>query len=138
MIELRPYRIGWWTHRWWPRMAMLRCLWRGRDPQDRPARRVYYVRTIWEEFAKKFPGRVVVPGRFARRNWPHRPWQCEAEGCQFARRAFTKEGAARKMLRDLEHAEGLVTGHPIDSPWQLRRRAKANARAVRRAKVGAA
>lgn len=132
MSDLRAYRIGWWTHRWWPRKIMLRGLTLGHDPYDRKTPRIFYAKRIWIEFARHCPWRLRSIGGFPSRNTPHRPWQCEADGCRFARRAFTAESARRKMQRDVDHTTGAVTGYPIDSPWQLRRTARANAAAVRR------
>lgn len=107
-----PYRIGWWTHRWWPTTLMLRCLVRGRDPQGRRTRRWYYVTTI----ARRL--------RMLQR--PHRPWQSEAPlHCEFARRGITAASAQRKMQRDVDQ----YLLHDEPSPWQQR---KAAARASRR------
>lgn len=95
--ESGAYRIGWWTHQWWPRKVMLVCLLTGKQPRpsaatgSRKAHRSYYVKHILRRL------------RMIRR--PHRPWQAEADVCRFARRAFTAKGAARKMARDVEHLE---------------------------------
>jgi hypothetical protein len=114
------YRIGWWTHRWWPTRRLLRALVTGKQS----AGRVDRFRLL----------KLMVRNlRLIRR--PHRPWQAEAEGLQFARRAFTAEGAKRKIRYDLHLSTGWVTGHPIDAAWQLRRLAKANDRAIRQARV---
>lgn len=85
------YRIGWWTHRWWPRLVLLRCLVTARQPDGRPATRRYYLGVILRDLR--------------RLKRPHRPWQCEAEGpaTLFARRSFTPRGAVRSMTRDVEH-----------------------------------
>jgi hypothetical protein len=88
------YRIGWWTHKWWPRKALLWCLLIGKQPTpaaatgSRKASRWYYVRTI----ARRL--------KMIRR--PHRPWQAEiaVRDCSCnARRAFTATGAARRVKR---------------------------------------
>lgn len=54
---------------------------------------------------------------------------------RFARRSFSRHGAERKMQRDFDLATGAVTGYPIDSPWQLRRLARANTRHIKRMKI---
>lgn len=122
MTPIDSYRIGWWTHRWWPTMALLRGLLLGVNPSGRKARRRYYA------------GAIIRRLRLIRR--PHRPWQAETNDgtCRFARRAFTRKAAALKVYDDWKHARGLITGHPIDSPYQLRRTARANAKAVRRSR----
>jgi hypothetical protein len=87
------YRIGWWTHRWWPRMVILRCLLTARQPDGRPATRRYYLGVVLRDLR--------------RLKRPHRPWQAEDESGQhrFARRAFTSEGAVRLMARDVAFYE---------------------------------
>jgi hypothetical protein len=120
------YRIGWWTHRWWPTAGLLRCLVTGRQLSPRA-----------DNGSRQVPRRAVTRTivrrlRLIRR--PHRPWQAEAEGeLRFCRRALTAAGAEAKMRHDLAHTAGLLTGYPIDSPWQLRRLARANAARVRKA-----
>jgi len=121
VIDVETYRIGWWTHRWWPHPWALRSAITGRTPKlGKKASRIWYLRVTWRQL------------RSLRR--PHRPWQAEAEGVRFCRRAFTAEGARRKMLRDVEVAYGVVTGYHLASPWQLRHEAKANAREIRAAR----
>lgn len=120
------YRIGWWTHRWWPTRALVEGLLTGKqlspraDTGSRHVGRIVFLKTMVRHL------------RLVRR--PHRPWQAEVEGLQFARRAFTAAGAKRKIQYDRDLASGWVTGHSIDSPWQLRRTARANARAIRMAR----
>lgn len=50
-----------------------------------------------------------------------RPWQSESETERFARRAFTAQGAQRKMTQDIIHRER--TGKP--SLWQRWRKLRA-------------
>lgn len=102
------YRIGWWTHQWWPSRVILRCLLTGKQPSPRAdngtrkASRAYYVR--------------LITSQMRRLKAPHRPWQSEAEGpaTQFARRSFTAAGAQQAMQRDVDH--WLRTGEA--STWQ--------------------
>lgn len=115
--ETDAYRIGWWTHRWWPRSYNLYGLLTGcqRSPRaDNGSRRVG--RAVWLR-------QIVNDLRLIR--WPHRPWQAESEQCRFARRAFTASGARRKILRDEVAAQaGGLSRH------QSRRTRSARARAV--------
>lgn len=96
------YRIGWWTHKWWPRKTLLWCLLIGKQPLpaaatgSRKASRWYYVKTI----ARRL--------KMIRR--PHRPWQAEitVPGCSCnARRAFTADGAVKRV--QALHAKRLAT-----------------------------
>lgn len=98
------YGIGWWTHRWWPRRAIVRCLAVGRDPDGRPVPRRAYLRVVLRDL------------RLIRR--PHRPWQAEntLDGCSCnAARALTPQGAVRAAAR--LHARRavapLVPGTPL-------------------------
>jgi hypothetical protein len=104
--ETKPYRIGWWTHAWWPTWTLLRCLVTGRQADGQRAPRRAFAEVL---------GRRL--GSFRR---PHRPWQSEAPTwCRTARRGFTATGAQRKMERDV--LAYLGTGQP--SRWQRRRAA---------------
>jgi hypothetical protein len=126
---IKPYRIGWWTHRWWPDKGLLMCIATGNQLSPRADNGDRHVgrRPFFEVAVRRL--------RLIRR--PHRPWQAEADGTpMFARRAFTPAGAAAKMQHDIDHTTGVVTGHPIDSPWQLRRLARANAERVRAVRRG--
>lgn len=113
-----PYRIGWWTHQWWPRKVMLVCFLIGKQPQpsaatgSRKAHRSYYAKHMLRRL------------RMIRR--PHRPWQAEADVCRFARRAFTADGAVRKMTRDVEHllATGRQSWHQRRKLWSVRTRCR--------------
>ena len=118
-----PYRIGWWTHKWWPSKPLLIGLLTGNQPSPRADNgsrfvgRRKFIEPIWRRLTK------------LRR--PHRPWQAEApgeHGCRFARRALTAKGAERKMIRDLDHL--WLMAEP--SPWQRR---KTNTRRARRARA---
>lgn len=112
-VETRPYRIGWWTHPWWPRKVILRCFVTGRQPDGKRVRRRGYL----ADMARNL--------KLVRR--PHRPWQSEAPSLWlFARRAFTAEGARRKMVRDYDYA--VLHGRP--SPYQRWRRRWADRRAA--------
>lgn len=106
-----PYRIGWWTHAWWPTRPLLIGLLTGNQPSPRAGNGQRFVGRRW--FVKPIMSRL----RKIRR--PHRPWQSEAptQATQFARRALTAAGAERKMLTDVEHAA--LHGEP--SPYQARR-----------------
>lgn len=88
-----PYRIGWWTHRWWPTRAILVGAVTGNQPSPRADNGSRFVgrRVYW---------RLIVRDLgYIRR--PHRPWQSEALGGFNARRGFTAAGAERKMLADV-------------------------------------
>lgn len=90
------YRIGWWTHKWWPTWQLLRGLATGRQPGGERVKRKNYGAVLWRR-AKQF-----------RR--PHRPWQAEISmaGCSCnARRAFTADGAAKRVKA--LHAKRLAT-----------------------------
>lgn len=106
--DLHAYRIGWWTHRWWPRWVMVKGALLGRQPSpaangSRKAPRAHYVRAMLRDLRK------------IRR--PHRPWQAEYEDCRWAPRAFTADGVRRKAERDRAYQE--ATGQW--SPWIQRR-----------------
>lgn len=105
------YRIGWWTHSWWPTWALVSGLVSGNLPSTRVGGGGRFVGR------RQFLATITRRVRLLRR--PHRPWQAEAEGVavRFARRALTATGAERKILRDVEHL--LMTGSP--SFWQRRR-----------------
>lgn len=103
MENLHAYRIGLWTHRWWPRASLLRCLLRGAQPDGRRAPRVKYLHTIQRDL------------RLIRR--PHRPWQAEYDSCCWCPRSWTKAGALRKAERDLAYQQ--ATGQW--SPWIRRK-----------------
>ena len=85
------YRIGWWTHRWWPTRHILRGLLTGHQPTPRADNgdtfvgRRKYLPDLWH--------RLTLIRR------PHRPWQAEWDGCQRAPRAWTRNGALAKALR---------------------------------------
>lgn len=102
----RPYRIGWWTHAWWPRRELLKGLVTGNQPTPRA------------DGGRRFVGRrrFVKPivDRLRRIRRPHRPWQAESDEGWIARRAFTPAGAERKILRDVEHYHR----YGIASPYQ--------------------
>lgn len=84
-MDVVTYRIGFWTHKWWGHKNLWRGLLFGKDPHNRSASRFYYVKTILR--------RVKLLRR------PHRPWQGEIENTLWCARAWTKNGAERKMLR---------------------------------------
>jgi len=112
----RPYRIGYWTHRWWPSRAQVAGLLTGNQPSpraDNGSRRVGRA-----GYAKDTLRKLTLIRR------PHRPWQAESAGTWFARRAFTASKAEGKILADEFHY--LCYGQP--SPWQRRRLAKKNRR----------
>lgn len=119
--DTQPYRIGWWTHAWWPTRALLGGLITGRHlvvrvgAEAATGGRPYVGRG---RFLKAIRRRL----RLIRR--PHRPWQAESDradlGLMFARRAFTAAGAERKIVADVHHV--VVTGLP--SPYQYLRLAR--------------
>lgn len=111
----RAYRIGWWTHRWWPTRALVVGLITGNQLSRRGDNGSRFVGR------RKFVKRIASRARRLRR--PHRPWQAEAtdDGVRFARRSFTAAGAERRIRGDVAHQ--LRRGEP--SPWQRRRTARA-------------
>ncbi len=106
------YRIGWWTHNWWPTKALLVGLVTGRQPSRRA------------DNGSRFVGRryFIAPilSRLKRIGRPHLPWQAEPTddpGQWFrCRRGLTRESAKQLMLDDLIH----VLQHGARSPWQQR------------------
>jgi hypothetical protein len=101
------YRIGWWTHKWWPTRHLLRPAILGRvvlaDGSIR-ARRKPYWQALWRRI------------RLIRR--PHRPWQAEvvtADCSCNARRAFTADGATKRVqaLHRRRMAEPPRPGIPV-------------------------
>ena len=117
MVTYAAYRIGWWTHRWWPRRALVVGLLTGQQASPRADNGSRFVgrRVIARELRRQ----IVRDLRMLRR--PHRPWQAEASDLRFARRAFTAPGAEHKIETDVEHQRRY--GHP--SPWQHRQMRRA-------------
>ena len=101
--DVYVYRIGWWTHRWWPSSWVLGCLFRGRQPNGRKVSRVRYLRTILRDLK--------------RIRFPHRPWQSEYDDCRWCRRGWTAEQVRRLATADLHYQQR--TGQW--SPWVSRR-----------------
>jgi hypothetical protein len=103
------YRIGFWTHHWWPRKQILICLLTGKQPSPRA------------DNGKRFVGRrpyvrvILRDLKLIRR--PHRPWQAEYENCRWCPRAWTSEGARRKAERDLAYQRN----HDLWAPWIQRK-----------------
>jgi len=105
------YRIGWWTHAWWPTRALLVGLLTGKQPSPRADNGSRYVGR--RAFVAPIIRRLRKLGR------PHRPWQAEPESLAwhvFCRRALTARGAERKMRADVAHYQEY--GEP--SRWQRR------------------
>jgi hypothetical protein len=104
------YRIGWWTHKWWPTRELLWRALTGRVTVDtihpvtvRSSRKAYR-QALWRRV------------RLIRR--PHRPWQAEmaVPGCSCnARRALTADGAVKraKALHVRRMAAPLEPGTPV-------------------------
>lgn len=108
------YRIGWWTHAWWPTRPLLVGLLTGNQLSPRA------------DNGRRFVGRRSFVRPVLSRLWkirrPHRPWQAEASDVsRFCRRALTAAGAERKMRADAAH----VLLHGVPAPWQQRRARKA-------------
>lgn len=93
----KPYRIGWWTHRWWPTRPLLAGLLTGNQPSRRADNDSRFVGR------RKFIAPIVSRARKLRR--PHRPWQAESDLCRFARRGFTPAAAQRKIQADEAHMQ---------------------------------
>lgn len=110
--DVVAYRIGWWTHKWWPTQALILGLLTGNQPSRRA------------DNGRRFVGRrrfiAPIVSRLRKIRRPHRPWQAEPvedPGFWFCcRRALTASGAERKMRADLRHA----IEHAELSPWQRR------------------
>jgi hypothetical protein len=102
----RPYRIGWWTHAWWPSKHLLVGLATGNQPSRRADNGSRYVGR------HRFVDPLLRRLRLLRR--PHRPWQAESGEGWFCRRAFTPTGAERKIVRDMEH----FRRYGVMSPYQ--------------------
>lgn len=114
----RPYRIGWWTHAWWPTQRLVAGLLTGK--QSAPSADGRRHRIGRRRFAEPLLRRL----RSIR--CPHRPWQAESDALWFARRSFTAAGAERKVLADVAHHER----HGLPSPyqyWRLLRKARRHA-----------
>lgn len=107
--DLHAYRIGYWTHRWWPLRAQLVGLITGNQQSPRADNGSRYVgRRVWVK---------PILRNLKRIRRPHRPWQAEYEDCRWCRRAWTKAGALRKAESDRRHM--LATGEW--SPWIQRK-----------------
>lgn len=107
------YRIGFWTHRWWPRKASLYGLLTGSQIGFHGATPP----PGWSRWRiRKSHGRTILRNlKLIRR--PHRPWQAEYDECRWCPRAWTAQGARRKAERDLAYQR--VTGRW--APWIQRK-----------------
>lgn len=107
--DLHAYRIGYWTHRWWPTRALLVGLLTGNQPSPRA------------DNGSRFVGRrkyvPIIARQLTEIRRPHRPWQAEYDGCRWAPRGWTKAGVLRKAERDRQHMR--TTGEW--APWIQRK-----------------
>lgn len=107
------YRIGYWTHRWWPRAFTLRQVVTGEQQHFRDP--IHRTRKTRNSVRRDAVQRIVRDLGKIRR--PHRPWQAEYEDCRWCPRAWTAEGARKRAARDLAYQQ--ATGQW--APWIQRR-----------------